>query len=110
MALLKDWEPGIFQGGTCLRMCRSTKFTTKSLGHAEQIADSGHQHLLQLGPRQTPVQDVGEVLDHDDGLGARIFELVFQFARVYSGLVLTTTMPRAAREKRDGILQDVLAS
>src|ERR1035438_4023454 len=26
-ALLKRSEPGIFHGGTCLRTCRSTKFT-----------------------------------------------------------------------------------
>jgi len=68
MALLKDWEPGISRVELACE-CAAAQIHDESLGHAEQIADSGHQHLLQLVRANNLFKNVGEVLDHDDGLG-----------------------------------------
>ena len=78
---LERIAPGMLQGGTCLRTWRSTKFTIEASRESEQIADSGHQYVLEAGARQHLLQHVREVLDDDDGLRAGILQLMLEFAR-----------------------------
>ena len=53
-------------------------------------------------------QRASEVLEHDDGLGAGVLQLMFQFARVYSGLTFTTTQfGTQHRGDRHRVLQHV---
>jgi hypothetical protein len=48
---------------------------------AEQVAHRRHHDMLDGGVGDDLFQRSGEVLDDDDGFGAAVLELVFQFAR-----------------------------
>ena len=53
----------------------------QTLEHAHAVAHGRHHHMLDVGVCQAMLQRVGKVLDDEDGLGARILELVLQLAR-----------------------------
>jgi len=56
------------------------EFTRRPRGHSQQIADPGHQNLLEVGARQNLLQHVRKVLYDDDAFRAGVLELMFQFA------------------------------
>ncbi len=75
---------------------------------AEHVADRGDDDVLDLGLRQRLLQHAGEILQHDDGLGAGIGELEFEFARLVERIDVDDREAGAQhRGDRDHVLQHV---
>ena len=95
-------------GGDLLAYVTQHEVHDHSARKAQKIADAGHQHVLEARPRQHLLQDVGEILQDDDDLGAGVLELMLELA---GGVERIDVHDHHARpqdaEQGDGILQDV---
>ncbi len=61
------------------------------LRETQHLPEAGDHHVLHRYLRAHLLERMGEILDDDDGVCARILQLVFEFPRgVYRGLTLTT--------------------
>ncbi len=79
-----------------------------ALREGQVVADAGDQHVLHLRLRQHLLDDVGEILQHDDRRGARIGELVLQLAGRIQRVGIDDRHAHAqGPEQRDGVLKNV---
>ncbi len=75
---------------------------------AQQVANAGGDDVLHVGFRDDLLQRRGEVVQHHDGLGAGVLQLMLEFACGIHRVRVDHDQARAQRaEQRDRILQHV---
>jgi hypothetical protein len=80
----------------------------EAFGHRQQIADLGGDDVLDRRAIDHLSENVGKVLQDDDGLGAGIDELVLELARTIEGVRVHHGVAGAQRaEHGDRILQQI---
>ena len=78
------------------------------LGKRQQVADRGGDDVMDLRERLHLLERMGEIVEHDDGAGAGIGQLVLQLARRVLGVDIDdgAAGPEGA-EQRHRVLQQV---
>ncbi len=84
------------------------KIRQHRLDRRKHVADLRRDHRPHAGAVEHLLQGICEVLEHDDRHGARVLQLVLQFARRVERIDVDDGQPGAQRaEQRDRILQQV---
>ena len=95
-------------GGDLLADMAQDEIHHHAAWHAEQVADAGHQDLLQGRARQHLLQHMREILDHHNAFRPGIGELVFQFSSGVQGIRIDHHHAGAQYpEQGDRVLQNV---
>ena len=99
---------GNLPGGHLLLHVTEHEIDDETFRQTEQVADAGDQDVFQFGVRQHFLQHMGKVFDDDDDLGARVLELMFEFACRVQRICIYYDHAGAQRaEQRHRVLQDI---
>ena len=80
-AALNPMAPSMRQARHHLLHLLDDQVDDPALRPRQHVADLGGDHVLDRRAPEHLLQDTGEVLEDDDGLGARVLELVLELAR-----------------------------